>query len=180
MKQLKITQFGNPVLRNATRLVDFDQITSKEIQDLISSMLALLQDKKLGIGLAAPQVGHPIAVAVVELQVTALRDASESVSLVIINPKIIQVFGRREQMWEGCISGGAGAPNLFAKVPRYKKIELEYLDKKAVRHTKIFEGLTAQVIQHEVDHLNGILFVDKVKDTKTYMSYEEYKKMMEL
>jgi peptide deformylase len=80
-------------------------------------------------------------------------------------------------MWEGCISSGAGKAGLFAKVPRYEKIELEYLDESAVSHKKVFSGLVAHVIQHEVDHLNGILFVDKVKDSTTFMTYSEYRKM---
>ena len=80
-------------------------------------------------------------------------------------------------MWEGCISGGAGQAGLFAKVARYKKIEMEYTNEKAARCTEVFTGLVAHVIQQEVDHLNGILFVNKVKDTSSYMTYSEYKKM---
>jgi len=75
---------------------------------------------------------------------------------------------------------GSVKANLFAKVPRYKKIELEYFDEHAIKQTRVFKGLAAHVIQHEVDHLNGILFVDKVKDTSTYMTYKEYKKMMQI
>lgn len=177
MKQLKTMQFGNPGLRRKSTQVSVNKITSRDIQELISTMRKLLVNKKLGIGLAAPQVGEPLAIAVIELQTTTLRDNLEELSLVIINPKITKTFGTKYQMWEGCISSGTGKAGLFAKVPRYKKIELEYIDEMAVKQTKEFKGLAAHVIQHEVDHLNGILFVDKVKDTKTYMSYNEYKKM---
>jgi peptide deformylase len=177
MKQLKITEFGDPLLRSQTKSISTDEILTTHIQGLISDMRTMLKSKKLGIGLAAPQVGESLAIAVIELQKTALRDTEEELSLVIINPKIKKVFGRKSPMWEGCISGGAGKAGLFAKVPRYKKIELEFLDEKAIKHVKIFYGLGAHVIQHEVDHLNGILFVDKVKDTKSYMTYNEYKKM---
>lgn len=177
MRQLKITEFGNSLLREKSLSISADAIKSSDIQNLISSMKKLLVSKKLGIGLAAPQVGKSMALAVIELQTTAIRDDAQELSLVIINPKIIKTFGSKSQMWEGCISSGSGKAGLFAKVPRYKKIEVEYLDDKAQKHTVEFSGLAAHVIQHEVDHLNGILFVDKVKDTKSYMSYNEYKKM---
>ena len=177
MKQFNIAQFGNKVLRKLTRNLSVNEIKSTEIQSLISEMRSKLIDKKLGIGLAAPQVGESVALAVIELQKTPLRGEPESLSLVIINPKITRVFGRKLQMWEGCISSGPGKAGLFAKVPRYRRIELEYLDDLANRHIMVFDGLAAHVIQHEVDHLNGILFVDKVKDTSTYMTYSEYKKM---
>ncbi len=174
---MKITQFGDATLRKVAKDLSAEEIVSTETQDLIATMRSKLVDEKLGIGLAAPQVGKSLAIAVIELQKTPLREEIEEVSLSIINPKITKVFGRKSQMWEGCISSGSGKAGLFGKVPRFKKIELQYLDEKAVRHTEMFSGLTAHVIQHEVDHLHGTLFVDKVKDTSTYMTYTEYKKM---
>jgi len=68
---------------------------------------------------------------------------------------------------------------MFAKVPRYKKVELEYYDELGIKHTRLFKGLPAHVTQHEVDHLNGVLFVDRVKDTKTYMKFNEYKSLIQ-
>ena len=174
---LKITQFGNPILRDTCKQLSIDEIVSDDTRQLIARMKVLLAEKKLGVGLAAPQVGKNISLAVIEIQKTPLRPEVEPFSLVIINPKITQTFGKRKHLWEGCISSGAGKAGLFAKVPRYKRIELEYMDEAATKKVKIFEGLSAHVIQHEVDHLNGILFVDKVRDTSTYMSYSEYKKM---
>ncbi len=178
--RLKITEFGNAVLRKKARLLSAQEITSSTVQTLISDMEMLLTTKKLGVGLAAPQVGESIALAIIRIQKTAVRPDVEPFNLTIINPTITEVFGRRSQMWEGCISGGAGKAGLFAKVPRNKKIEIEFYDEKAVKHTQIFEGLAAHVIQHEVDHLNGVLFVDKVKDTQTYMTYREYRKFKKL
>lgn len=177
MKSLKIIQFGDDVLRSPAKQLTNDEILSDATQKLIADMKDMLVSKKLGIGLAATQVGKGLSIAVIEIQKTPLRDNSEEHSMVIINPKITKVFGRKSQMWEGCISSGAGKAGLFAKVPRYRKIELEYYDEKAELLKSVFSGLPAHVIQHEVDHLNGILFVDKVKDTSTYMTYSEYKKM---
>ena len=135
-----------------------------------------LTSKKLGVGLAAPQVGKDLALSVISIHPTKHRPKVKELELVIINPKITKYTGRKTQMWEGCLSGGKSG--LFAKVPRHKSVELEYLDEKGIKHKKTFKGLPAQVIQHEVDHLNGILFVDKVKDTKTYMTLKEYKKQI--
>jgi peptide deformylase len=135
----------------------------------------------LGVGLAAPQVGQNIALAIIEIQPTEHRPDVDPFDLVIINPEITETYGYRQQLWEGCISAGSnGKADLFAKVPRYKKVKLRYLDEKGKQHEKIFEGLPAQVVQHEVDHLNGILFVDRVKDTSTYMTYSEYKKLQKM
>lgn len=176
MKVLGRTQFGNPVLRQTTKKLSYEKILSGKVQSLIEDMHFTLTDKKLGVGLAAPQVDEPLAIAVINIQKTALRSDVKPFKLTIINPVITQTFGRKVQQWEGCISSGAGKAGLFAKVPRYKKIELEFLDETGKKHLRKFEGLPAHVIQHEVDHLNGILFVDKVKDTKTFMTYAEYKK----
>lgn len=176
MKPLRRTQFGNPILRQTARLLSKTDITSPDIQDLINNMRHTLQTVKLGIGLAAPQVGQPVALAVIVLQPTALRPQTEPFEIVIINPQITKIFGARKQLWEGCISSGPGTAGLFAKVPRYTKISLKFTDQQGIQHHKTFQGLQAHVIQHEVDHLNGILFVDNVKDTSTYMTYSEYKK----
>lgn len=173
---LERTQFGNPVLRQVTRALADEEIQSSKIQALIKDMHFTLTNKKLGIGLAASQVGQPLALAVINIQKTAIRPRVKPVKLTIINPVITKTLGYRVQKWEGCISSGAGKAGLFAKVPRYRRVELEYTDEMGIRHKKIFGGLSAHVIQHEVDHLNGILFVDKVKDTKTFMTYAEYKK----
>jgi peptide deformylase len=164
------------VLRQVARQLTIEEIASSHIQKLIKNMHYTLVNKKLGVGLAAPQVNEPIALAVIHIQKTPLRPDVKEFSLTIINPVITKTFGRRVQEWEGCISSGQGKAGLFAKVPRYKKLELEFLDENCKKHVRKFEGLKAHVIQHEVDHLNGILFVDTVTDPKTYMTYAEYKR----
>lgn len=173
---MKIVQFGNPLLRARATKLSLAEIKSTETQALISDMRELLETKKLGVGLAAPQVGKSVALAIIEIQKTPLRDTVQPFSLVIINPRITECIGKKSQLWEGCISGGPGRATLFAKVPRYKKLKLTYFDQNGAEHEEIFDGLAAHIIQHEVDHLNGLLFVDKVKDTSTYTTYAEYKK----
>lgn len=176
MTTLRITEFGDPVLRHKASLISPKDIKSSKTQSLVKSMQQLLVDKKLGVGLAAPQIGQNMALAVVAVRPTKYRPKVEPLDLVIINPRIVETVGRWQQKYEGCISGGPGKAGLFAKVPRYKKIKLKYYDEAAKAHEKYFEGLPAQVIQHEVDHLNGVLFVDRVKDAKSYMTYKEYLK----
>ncbi len=178
MNILPITEFGNPVLRTVAERMSVETITSQKIQQLIKDMRTTLTEQKLGVGLAAPQVGHGVALSVIAVRPTRHRPTVEPLELVIINPKVVRTFGNRVQMWEGCISSGSGKAGLFGKALRYKKIELEFLDEYGKIHRRIFEELPAQIMQHETDHLNGTLFVDHVKDTTSYMTMKEYKKMV--
>ncbi len=174
MKELTRTQFGNPILRQVARELSIEEIVSPKAGYLIKNMRHTLLFKKLGVGLAAPQIGQGIALSVIAIRPTKHRPKTKNFDLVIINPKITKCFGYRTQIWEGCLS--AGPSGLFAKVPRYKKVELEYIDENGNKHKKVFTGLQAQVIQHEVDHLKGRLFMDLVKDPKTYATLKEYKR----
>lgn len=177
MKTLKRTQFGNPILRQKARQLTKAELTSSDIKELIANMRYTLKTKKYGVGLAASQVGQAISLAIVEIQPTKTRPnlpKSKQVNMVIINPEIIKTYGNKSQLWEGCISFA----EIFAKVPRYKKVRLKYLDEQGRTYQKDFNGLLAHVIQHEVDHLNGVLFVDKVKDSTSYITTSEYKKLI--
>ena len=176
VKVLKRTQFGNPILREIAAKVPSKDISGKRIQELIADMRHTLLEKKLGIGLAAPQVGEGLAVIVIAIRPLAHRHKVEPFDLTLINPEITETFGKKVQLYEGCISGGPGKAAFFAKVPRYKKVKVKYLDESGKQHHELYEDFQAHVIQHEVDHLHGILFVDKVKDSKTYITYGEYMK----
>lgn len=174
VKILQRTEFGNPILREVATRLSEKQIKSHHVRQLIQDMLHTLSTLKLGVGLAAPQVGVGFALSVISIQPTPHRPKVEPFDLIIINPEINETIGRKKQLWEGCISGGAGKAGLFAKVPRYSEIKLTFLDETGTKRHEIFEGLPAQVIQHEIDHLNGILFVDRVTNTKTYTTHREY------
>lgn len=179
MSQLRITQFGSKILRDTARQLTSKEISSAKTQQIIKDMKTMLVSKKLGIGLAAPQIGNGIALAVIAIRPSETRPKAKPFDLVIINPKITDYIGKEKALWEGCISSGSnGQADLFAKVPRSKDIKVRYYDEQGKQHHKTFKGLQAQVIQHEADHLNGILFIDRVKDTKTYMTYNEYLKMV--
>ena len=78
-------------------------------------------------------------------------------------------------MWEGCISCGTGDDTLFAQVPRYERVKLRWLDERGELHEEVIDGFVAHVAQHEVDHLSGLMFLDRVEDTQTYMMADEYR-----
>lgn len=133
-----------------------------------------LVSEKLGVGLAAPQVGKSLAIAVIRIRPLPHRPKVKKLDLVLINPKVIEIAKTKKQMWEGCISAGLKSAGVFARVPRYQKVVVKYYDEIGRQHQRKLTGLPAQVVQHEIDHLDGTLFVDRVEDTKTYMTYSEY------
>lgn len=179
MKVLARTQFGNPVLRQKAQHIRISDISSDKIQSLIADMRHTLLEKKLGVAMAAPQVDESLALVVIAVRPLIHRHKVKLFDLVLINPEITEYIGRRKSLWEGCISSGRGGKaDLFGKVPRHPKIKVRFYDAEGKRHHEEFSGLKAHIIQHEVDHLNGILFVDRVKDTKTFITYHEYIKMI--
>lgn len=177
MKTLRLRQFGDPVLREAARRLDVQEIKSGEIQRLITDMHELNAAKRYGVGLAAPQVGVGVALSVIGIKPTPTRPDLEPFDTVIINPSYAGI-GRRTGMWEGCQSCGRGVNTLYGKALRYRKIRATWLDENAVQHDEVLEGFVAHVFQHETDHINGVLFVDRVRDTHTYMMADEFRRRM--
>jgi peptide deformylase len=176
MKILRRTQFGNPILRQQARALTKSEITSPKIQELIADMQYTLKTKKYGVGLAAPQVGRDIALSIIGIKPTPTRPNETNLDMVMINPKILESYGLITPMWEGCVSFGDSDNFPYAQVPRYPKIRLRWLDETGEEHIEDFEGLAAHVIQHEVDHLRGVLFVDRVVDTTTFITVQEFNK----
>ncbi len=173
MSILRRRQFGDPILRTVAKALSREDILSMRIQTLIHDMQTTLEKKKYGVGLAAPQVGQSVALSVIAIKPTPTRPQLKPEKLTVINPVIVKTYGAKYPMWEGCISG----PELYAQVPRYKKVRVTWQDDSAEAHEQDFEGFMAHVLQHEIDHLNGLLFVDNVEDTRSYMTFSEYKKM---
>lgn len=176
-KILRPTLFGNPILREKARRLTPAEITSPEIQELIADMQYTLVTKKYGVGLAAPQVGKGIALSVIWVKPLPHRPELKEEKLVIINPEVIKTYGKRSQKWEGCVSfQGSNADFPYAKALRWSKIRGRFLDETGKPHERDMDGMLAHVFQHETDHLNGILFVDRIRDTKTWTMISEYKK----
>lgn len=172
---LKLTRFGNPILREKTRRLSVDEIRSSKIQQLIAAIRHTNEAKQYGVGLAAPQVGESVALSVIGVKPTPTRPDLERFDCVIINPEYTGI-GRRTGMWEACQSSGTGDNTFYAKALRYRKIHAKWRDEHGDLHDEELSGFMAHVFQHETDHLNGILFVDKVRDTKTFMLADEFRK----
>lgn len=173
--KIRLRRFGDPILRQETRSLGESEIVSKDIQSLIRAIRELNASKRYGVGLAAPQVGVSVALSVIGIKPTPTRPDVKTFDAVIINPKY-EGIGRRVGMWEGCQSSGSGRSTLYGKTLRYRRIHATWLDEKAVRHEETLEGFIAHVFQHEADHLSGVLFVDRVRDTRTYMMADEFRK----
>ena len=173
---LPITRFGNPVLREVAKRLTTEEIQSQETQDLITNMRYTLAEKEYGVGIAAPQVGASIALSVIGIKPTRNRPELEPFDTVLINPEITETYGEPIDVWEGCVSCGTNDDVLFAQLPRYEKVRVQWVDEQVKSREEIIGGFVAQVVQHEVDHLNGTLFVDHVRDSKTFMMADEYRK----
>lgn len=147
---LKITIDPDPILRKISRAIRPDDL--KNYNQLFPDMARTMLEKD-GIGLAAPQIGKNIRLIVINTKEGPLH---------MINPEIAKRSWRKEWGDEGCLS----VPNTFGKVSRHKKVACAYLDKNGQKNTLEAAGLMARVIQHEIDHLDGVLFTDKAKNVK--------------
>ena len=148
---------------------------SIKTKTLISDIYDTLNDDKYGVGMSAIQIGEPLAITVVMIRPTPNRPDLKHFSQVYLNLKIVKTFGKKKLMWEGCCSvlDDNGDP-LYAKVPRYEKIDIEYYDELGKLHRDIVDGFLAHVLQHEFDHINGVIFIDLVPST-SIVSQEKYR-----
>lgn len=147
---LKIITNPNPILRQKAK--EITDVSTREIQKLIPEMIETML-KKDGLGLAAPQISQSI-------RLIAVRHKNGEIAM--INPKIVKKSLLKEWDEEGCLS----VPNIFGEVKRCKKITIKYLDENGKQHKMSGEGLFARVIQHEIDHLDGVLFIDKARNLR--------------
>jgi peptide deformylase len=177
-KILERTVFGNPILRKKSKRLTKSEILSADIQHLISDLKYTCKKRKYGVGLAASQVGHSLAISVIGIKPTKARPDLVKYEKTIINPEITEYIGEKVGMWEGCLSFSSLNDPVFAKAERYPRVKVKYFDENAKLIEEVLDGLAAHVFQHETDHCNGILFVDRVKDSSTWMNSSEYRKMV--
>ena len=164
--RLKIVQAGEPVLRQAARELSAEEIRSKETQQLIEWMRETMRDAP-GVGLAAPQVGLSLQLAVIEDPADLQRAmAPEKLAErqrrpvpfhVIVNP-VLALDGPAVEFFEGCLS----LPGLFGLVPRVTRALVECLDQNGEPKSIVAEGWYARILQHEIDHLHGTMYVDRM------------------
>jgi len=165
--RLKIVQVGEPVLRTVARPLTAEEIRLPETQQLIEWMRDTMRDAP-GVGLAAPQVGLPIQLAVMEDRSEYLKDvAPEALAArerqpvefqVIINPRIVARSDEESEFYEGCLS----LAGFSALVKRPRAVTVEYLDQNGVERRLDARGWHARILQHEIDHLSGWLYIDRM------------------
>ena len=158
MALLKIAQIGEPVLREKARELSADEIGSENIQTLIDDMIDTMRDAN-GAGIAANQVYEAVQICVIETRGNNPRyPYKPQIPLtVMVNPKIEPLDDEQFDNLEGCLS----VPNLRGLVPRHARIRLQYLDREGNAQSAEYVGVSAGTFQHECDHLNGQLYVDK-------------------
>ncbi len=172
MSLLEVVEIGHPVLRERAAEVSADDLAGAEIQMLIDDMIETMRAAG-GAGLAANQVGETVRVAVAEVDSNPRYPYKPPIPLtVFVNPVIEPLDDDVELINEGCLS----IPNLRGEVPRHMRARVNYLDRYGNPHEEIKLGLTAGTFQHEVDHLDGILFVDRVTDPRTLTTWEQFER----
>jgi peptide deformylase len=160
MKKLRILTIDVPkeleILRETSKPLTKEEIASPEIQELIDGMLDIVNTGKRAGGLAAVQVGQPYRIFVSEVLDENFNQVGDLI--VFINPVLEVIDFTKLLDYEGCLS----IPKKFGQVYRYSRIRIKYLDRNGVEHKDKFDDYTARIMQHEYDHLDGILFTDKL------------------
>ena len=168
----KIATIGHPVLRQVARQVTRDELATQEMQRFIDDLIETMRDAN-GAGLAANQIHEPVQITAIEVGDNPRYPYKPPVPLtVVVNPVIEPLDDDVEQINEGCLS----VPNLRGQVPRHVNIRVRYLDRDGKEHDEVRRGLTAGTFQHELDHLDGTLFVDRVTDLATLSTWDQFER----
>ena len=168
MSILKIAHMGHPVLRRRARALEPSDLRNPIVQKLIDDMIETMHEYH-GVGLAAPQVHESVRIFV------AMFDDEpdeESQTVALINPEIIPVGSATEEGWEGCLS----IPDIRGMVPRHVDIAVRALDRTGRPFDIRLKDFPARVAQHETDHLDGVLFFDRMRSMETLTFMEEFSK----
>jgi peptide deformylase len=170
MSILKVARMGHPVLRTKAPVLERAAIKTAAVQRLIDDMIETMREYH-GVGLAAPQVHEDIRLFVAALDAREPGDADADVEpVVLINPEITVVGTDLIEDWEGCLS----IPDIRGRVPRPREIKVRAYDRTGARVDITAHDFPARVIQHEADHLDGVLFVDRMESFESLTFLEEY------
>ncbi len=162
-------QIGDPVIRRVAKPVPRTALVAKQTKTMIKNLVDSMRYHNL-IGMAAPQIGIGARVFVTELRETNVRRIEKDRVRVFVNPVILRSSKEKEFGGEGC--GSVAHGKLFGSVSRPARVTVTALNEKGARFTLTAEGLLARVIQHETDHLNGMVFLDRMKDMKSLIMRE--------
>lgn len=170
-----ICRMGNPILRKKAQVISKEYLLTDSFSQLLHDMLDSMKHYG-GIGIAAPQIGVDLQVALIELN--GINRYGEEINLPLtafINPVISYLTEDQQGFWEGCLS----VPGLRGYVQRPSRIKVTYLDQKGEEKEIIAEGFLATVLQHELDHLEGILYIDRIKDPRLLSYQEEFEQFIQ-
>lgn len=167
---LQIAQLGHPVVRRPAKPVN--RVNIKKIQKLADDMIATLLDAD-GVGIAAPQVYQSLKICIIASHPNPrYPEAPNMKPLVMINPEVIWHAKKKVKDWEGCLS----IPGIRGKVPRFLEVTVNFMDIKGKRKKKTFSDFVARIVQHELDHLEGKVFLDRLESTLDIITEKEYHK----
>lgn len=170
MSVRSIVPVGDPVLRRRARDVSASELRSDATQQLIDDMIDTMRAAG-GAGLAANQVGEPVRIVVIEVDRNRRYPYKPPIPLtVLVNPSLEPVDGETVTINEGCLS----VPDLRGELVRHVTVRVRYLDRDGAERDEVKRGLTAGTFQHEVDHLEGRLFLDRVADPTTFSTWEQF------
>jgi peptide deformylase len=167
MSILKVCHLGHPVLRKESRRVSPGSLASASIQKLIDDMLETMVEY-YGVGLAAPQIHESLAIAVIESH----GPRGTIPMTVLVNPEVTVLDEELIEDWEGCLS----IPEFRGRVPRWRKLRVDALNRNGKKIKITAEGFFARVIQHEFDHLMGNVYLDRMPDLKTLSHLDEFQR----
>ncbi|MGK7933595.1 MAG: peptide deformylase [Microcystaceae cyanobacterium] len=171
---LTIAQLGEPILRDVAKSID--NIQEDELQTLIDHLLLTCHQSE-GVGIAAPQVSHSLRLFIIASRPNSRYPNAPLMSpTAMINPKIIAHNQEKVKGWEGCLS----VPNQRGLVPRYTEITVEYCDRYGQPQQQILTDFVARIFQHELDHLNGLVFLDRLESEDDLYTEAEYQKQQDL
>jgi len=168
---LKVARIGHPVIRAVARALPPESVRSAEVQRLIDDMVETMHEYD-GVGVAAPQVHISSRVAVLEVAASDDRARAAVPLTVIVNPKLTPVGDERVPGWEGCLS----VPDLRGIVSRYRRVRLQALDREGQPIDLEAEGFFARVLQHECDHLDGKVYLDRMEGLRSLSFLREFQR----
>lgn len=171
MSIVKTIQAGNPIIH--TQSVEVKDFASDETKQVISDLIDTMRAEDL-VGMAAPQIGENIRIFISEVRETEYRKEATDSLRIFINPEIVKTSEKTSDRYEGC--GSVASAQFFGPVNRPDEVTVRAYNENGEEFEHTATGLLARVIQHEIDHLNGILFAEKITDMKKIISKEEYVK----
>lgn len=176
--KIEILQKENPILREVSSAIVNTKVSTSETKKTILLLKGAIESQSDAAAISAVQIGKPIRLFIISKRIFGIDSKNpdkikDKNDLIFINPKILKVSKAKQSLEEGCLS----VRYVYGKVERPEKVTIEAYDENGKKFSRGFSGLLAQIVQHENDHLNGILFIDKATDIQK-ISREEYEEML--